>query len=592
MRVELNRGAIFAGVHNTGILHLFVPEPIARAERVNLQVRCGATARYSNGKNSYVARRTLAEFPFSIEVPGHTLAAGHHQLPFAFDAPPFLSGNFVGIQQSLDTSVEAQLVVDWALDPHIEATLPVVPYPQSYPRTPLVMRSPPGFHQSHVVEVSLDSSVVKVGEPLVGQLALRGSGTMDFRLVLSLRQHTRLNLQRPNETRIEDGQASVSLLPAQFASGQSVPFYLPTAGLSPFAVNGLLDVGVVLEVTCITNALFGENTSFRMPVLIAASNATLYGSGAAQSVGQSRLAHIAEEIAKVTPLRPSRALPALAEGQEGAVYLTLYDAPSSGVSALGAVFTFPDLDLGLSTQQRRILDVIGGSSLTPKTFEHLTVAHERERTELLDTTLAALVAQLFQGLEGATTLSLVDNQLRMTMRMPDDSPGPMVQFARAAYEHVSKVNRALQNLSFPKVLSSSEAAWRAAAANEGAALLPSRPSLSGIQRTVRVASGEQLSFEAHLQVSFRKGAYSTELTIHASESNTYDADRFEKQLESLMLTEVRVLFSEISVGAHGTFTLRREGACEDPLACIAAVDAMVAWYLSVVGERRIDAPYR
>ncbi|HEX7667335.1 MAG TPA: hypothetical protein VF407_22545, partial [Polyangiaceae bacterium] len=179
--VEVADGVIVPGTRFAGTLVLDAPEDIPRAEHVDLAFRTEAWAGYGAGKTRSVVSRTVFLAPLKLDLPhDRPLGAGTHRYPFQIDLPvwlpPALAGNDCGILHRITT----HLSVDWARDPHATLAPLVTPRPTEGVRAGATVRSPRGFHEEVVLEITLASTVLALDEMLEGQIALRGGANARF----------------------------------------------------------------------------------------------------------------------------------------------------------------------------------------------------------------------------------------------------------------------------------------------------------------------------------------------------------------------------------------------------------------------------
>src|SRR5262249_695358 len=139
--------------------------------------------------------------------------------------------------------------VDWAIDPVAGFEPPIVVLPRSGTRASANIRSPAGFHDRIVLEVSIASTVIAVDEPLTGSIALRGGGDARFdAVVLSMVGVTTVTMGRGDS---RSGAAMAARIPkAALVNGTAVPFvFRPSATMLPTFRTGYLEHDTVLEVT-------------------------------------------------------------------------------------------------------------------------------------------------------------------------------------------------------------------------------------------------------------------------------------------------------------------------------------------------------
>lgn len=175
--VEVEGGALVPGRKNTLTLRVRADEAMPRATRLEATVVGEAWAT----SGSTTDRETFLRRPAVLELP-HGLGAGVHRYAFSVDVPADLQQPFVGDECGAAVSLDVRLDVDWALDPTASLTLNVDHPPgRRTGKLPRLVRSPAHVHAVLSLEVTLESSVVAQGEPLVGSLALRAGHDVGFR---------------------------------------------------------------------------------------------------------------------------------------------------------------------------------------------------------------------------------------------------------------------------------------------------------------------------------------------------------------------------------------------------------------------------
>jgi hypothetical protein len=179
-KVLVSGGRVVAGTRLEGILVVEAPEPIPRAEHIELVFRSSARAGYGSGKNRRVVTRNMWVAPFRVDVHASPMPAGEHRFPFAVDVPAWLPPGLSSNDCGIDHAIEVRLDVDWALDPKERVVPLIVAAPREGRRAALTTRSYPGFHDAIVVEVTLASSVIAHDEPLCGHVALRSGHEARF----------------------------------------------------------------------------------------------------------------------------------------------------------------------------------------------------------------------------------------------------------------------------------------------------------------------------------------------------------------------------------------------------------------------------
>lgn len=274
--VRLPAKELVAGARAVGTLDLAVPEPIPRADHVDLVFRTEAWAGYGGGKSRTVIRRTVFLAPLRIDFPrGEPLAAGTHSFPFGVDVPALLGPGFEGDDCGFVHAIDVRLDVDWARDPK-ETLTPIVRLPpRDGRRTPLVTRTTAEFHDRLVLEVTLSSTTLVAGTDRVeGRLALRGGH--DARLdAVTVHVVSRATV-RMGRGDVRDGARTGTSIPASaLRSGEAVPFGIPLDAFPPTFRNGFLDHDLVLLVTA--EIPWASDPTLEIPLAVLPAGSTLWG---------------------------------------------------------------------------------------------------------------------------------------------------------------------------------------------------------------------------------------------------------------------------------------------------------------------------
>jgi hypothetical protein len=599
-RIELNQlaeGRFHAGQRNEGYIVLSVPERIVRVECVEFEFSCTARARYGTGKQKRTHWSTLARIPLHIAM-APVLESGEHRLPFVIDLPAFLPANISGGNWAIESSIALRLSVDWALDPSAILPVPLLPQAQERQCEPFSMRSPPGFHKDEVLEVSLDSGVVMHGEPLRGHLALRSNFESEEDIILSLRNLGRI-VMRSGDTRVGDTRhnqvTEVRIQRKELRSGRSVPFSIPTEKLASNSINGFIDVTASLQIA-VNKAWSLANPSFEVPIVIVPQGSTLHQGRGARLIGQDRFAELGRGIASATPLLASSAYPIIASGAAAGMQVTLTDAPTGGTLGVAAAIEFPAVDFGLTLRKRGVRDLLFESKLTPEALRDSYAAHfQSEATSASESVVTAFLEQALKGLDSRAELHMSDHHLRLRVVLPDESNAKLLAFAKLAVVQAEHIHAALANLPFSPALSAIdpnlEQAWRTCAVDEVAFLVASGPSLSRIERSLTLVTGERLMFTAHLDVHWTRSGNVNAASIHLH-LGCSDIDLGALgQDAGPDAGEIRSVFPDIVV-KDGHVVFSRAGAELAPGVCLTAMDAWIDWYLAKTGKRRVLAPYR
>jgi hypothetical protein len=143
-------------------------------------------------------------------------------------------------------------------------------------------------------------------------------------------------------------------------------------------------------------------------------------------------------------------------------------------------------------------------------------------------------------------------------------------------------------LPFPEPFAPHRLAWQATAKEQEAALVPTGPSLHGIEFRARVLDGEVRVIVVAIRTLWLDDEPVTriEADLHAAQLPEYVS---EIECDAPWRAE----FSEtLRLPAGLGATLDRPGFTEDPRSLFPAIEAFFGWVLDTRGERRVSAPYR
>ncbi|MDB4942349.1 MAG: hypothetical protein JWP97_1883 [Labilithrix sp.] len=589
--VQLAGGVLLAGATVSGELVVTTGKPIARAEHIECAVVSTAWATYGSGKNKQTIRRELFRRGMRLDVPGRELAAGRHRFPFTLDVPSWLPPPFSAMSCGVTHEVEARIDVDWAIDPSRKLYPAVVVPPRAAAREALATRSPPGFHESLVLEVTLSSRVLGAGEPLSGVIAMRGGGEGRFhRVELSYASLARIVMGRRDLRPVSP--ATVVVIPADsLRSGAGIPFSIPApAGLLPTLRNAFIDHDAFLLVRAVVP--WHSDPTFDVLLDVLPPGSTLHGEARLAQVGGERLRLLASSMAHGSGLREAP-LPTLVEGTRGFVAVRLTDAPRAATLGIDVDFTFPDLGLGIEFRRRGILDGAAQWQVPAALGEY------RLRSAPLDPSAQAFFDVLLAGISGVADVRLSDHHLGFHLLLANDDPARMLALARAAAERAAAIDAAIRQLPYAPDLGATRAAWEAAAVEQNALLVPSGPALHGIVVRARVLGGEERRMVAAVHTVRHGTAPHTcrvDLLLDGAALPAAGWPALESETELLgseALRAVRAVFPFASVLSEGA-AITLEGAAwpGDPRTVLPVLDTFLGWVLEARGERRADAPYR
>lgn len=585
----LNSGGDFvAGARNEGTLVLHVPETIPRAEHLFLNLTTHAWAGYGSGKSRSVVRRELLNQSLRVDLPRDGMPAGRHSYPFALDIPPWLPPAFAGNDCAVVHELRARLDVDWALDPHTTVHPTVRRTPEQGARSTSVVRSPRSFHDKLVLELT-HSSVVAVGEPIDGQLALRAGMDAKFdALVLTLSKVARITMAR-GDTRRQD-LASVVIPAVQARSGEPIPFRFPPVPHAESSfTSGYLDVDYAIFVSA--DIPWAFDPEFSVPVHMLPHGSVLVGEETRVAVGSARLRQNAEYVAATTGLTLGRP-PVIVSGAEGPVTFALEDSPRGSDLGVTMMFTFPPLGLDVRLRALGMLEGFRDSPLLPPELRSAYLLRcepppGRYATEPLD---EATFHDLLSGLGRASAVRMSDRHLAFHFLVDDNAAG-LASLAAFAVGKAKRLAAALAAMPFPQALEAARAPWEATARERGGALVPSAPAIVGVTFGVRTLAGEERSFRLRLSTEWLDDVPRVCLDVDLGALRPPPTQGEAGPLAHPLLTSLRGLVDEVSLDGPGLVRARAPFP-EDPRPLFAAGEVITQWALEVCGERRVDAAYR
>jgi hypothetical protein len=594
-QVLVSGGAVVPGEKLQGELVILAPEPVPRATSVELVFESVVWVGYGSGKSRRVVRRPVWLAPFQVPLHLDPLPAGEQRFPFAVDVPSWLPPGLRGNDCGVEHAIAVRLDVDWAVDPKLRLTPAVVLPPRTGRRASLTRRSPPSFHTSLVLEVTLASSVLGVDEPLRGHIALRSGHEARFDAIeLSLLSVAVMVLGQGD---LREGPATSLRIPADaLRSGEAVPFHIPPSPhMLPTFTTRFIDHYPILRVRA--DVPWASDPSFDLPLTLLPAGSTLEGETEPTVVGGERLRRLATAMAEATGLRVGRA-PLLVEGAAGGVTLRLVDAPREGALGVDLDVTFPDVELGIDFRQLGLLDGFRASPLLPATLRDrylLRCSPVDARAAVDDHAVRELLALMLLDLDGASELRVSDHHLGVHFRLPDDGGERMVALARASLAKAQQIQRAIAQLPFPAALLAARPAWEATASEQGGTLVPTGPTLHGLVLRARVVTGDERAVTLSIRTVWGAAGESThvELDLRAAPVPKAAWRDVESAAPSELLRAVRAVFASTHIVSQGDgATLERPEATADPRALLSAVGSFFDWVLEVRGERRVDAPYR
>lgn len=591
-------GVFVPGTKVDGMLVVVAPEDIPRAESVDLVFRSVAWAGYGSGKSRTVDRKVMYEAPLHVALTQDPLAAGSHQFPFELDLPPWLPPGYTGNDCGIHHEISMRLDVDWAVDP-VTKLLPVIPMlPREGTRTPLITRSPTGFHDSIVLEVTLASTVIAHDEPLMGQVALRSGHDARFDAIeLLFAGSAKITMARGDRRR---GGGHMIRIPSDvLRGGEAVPFQFPPNPPFPASFrSSFIDHAAALTVSA--DISWATDPSFDLMIEVLPVGSSIAGATGSAIVGGERLRRIAGVMAQETGLHDGGRRPVLVEGNvAGPISVRISDAPRSGRLGVDIDVELPEVELGITFRPLGILEHgIRTSPLLPESLRDrylLRFAPPPARPAMDDATLSAFAAALLGDLGVADEIRLSDHHFGMHVPIPNDELPRMIELARGAHAKAKAIAAAIAALPFPASIAAARPAWQATASEQNAFLVPSGPSLHGLTFRARVLAGEERTITASLRTRWTPEGPTAHVDVDLREAPLPKAawSELESATPSERLRAVRALFPSAHVMAQGNgATLDAPQWAADPRALLSGIETFFAWVLETRGERRADLPYR
>ncbi len=598
-QIELPSNGIRAGRTVEGTAVLTAEAPIPRAERFELALITEASAGYGSGKSRSVKRARMLHQRFDLALPG-TLEPGEHRHAFTLDIPPWLPPAYQGKDCKIVHELAARVDVDWAIDPNATFT-PVVRVPRKRARAePLVVRSAPSFHDSVIIQVSLQSTKVVQGGTIDGSIALRGDLDAKFDAVeLTITGLATIVLGRGD--RRVGHETGYRIDAAELRGGANLPFSLPIdAGFPPTFRNGFLDHDVVLRVSL--DVPWAIDPSFAIPLTLLPEGSTVEASEAAAVVGNERTRLLAAAMARETVLGLGDH-PVLVEGKVGPATVRVLDGSRKSRIAVDVEIDWPGVDLGIALRPEGLLD-FARSPLLPPAFAERFVLERRpdEDAPLVDdSAVARFVGIVLDRAEQATEVRLSDHHVGLTFLVEGDTEETYVDIATRAVERAEAIAQAIADprsgLPIPFAIRSQRTAWENMARAHDALFVPTRPAIHGIVVGARITSGDERHLRATLRAVWRAGnpagvrwdvdlsAMQLPKKVRAALADTKDGE-----LPQAM-ANLSASFASVDVSVYSV-TLHANGWHEDPRAWLPGLEAFFAWALEARGERRADSPYR
>lgn len=587
----LDKGArLVPGQRNAGRLVLDVPEEITRAEHLVLVLKSQAWAGYGSGKNRRVVRNELLRLPLRVDIPSGGMPVGKHEYPFHFDLPDWLPPAFEGYDCGIVHELEATLDVDWAIDPVSRVNPRVAMLPTHGRRLPSVVRSPNGFHEAIVLEITLDSAVIAEDEPLSGKIALRaGADARMDAVVLTFCRITTVAMGHGDRRKSEVGV--VRLTPAMLHSGEPIPFLFPPDenGVPSFGGPQLV-VDHVLRVS--VDVPWSFDPEMEVPFTILPKGSSIEGEGSAVAVGGERLRQMAGYLAQRTGLQQGTP-PVLVRGKQGPVTFQLSDAPRGGGLGVEAVIAYPAMGLDIRMRPLGMLDGFRSATLVPPELrdKFLLQCEIAERRYSRPPLVEADFHRVLHGLAFADSIRMTDHHLAFHVALPDD-PERLVKAAEFIAEKAKTIAALYPSLPFPAALEASRAAWEAAALERDGFLVPTVPQIVGMKMLVRTLGGEERTFWVRIGTEWAIVPHGyVEVSCPEAPMPAQAGEMLAARMPHPLLAPLHSTFT-MSQEGHSAIRLHTKELVHDPRVLFPAVDALVSFMLDVRGERRVNAAYR
>lgn len=589
--VAVPRGVLTAGERLEGTVIVDVPSPIERAKALLLTFSSITHAGYGSGNG-----RTTFEEPFFAKEwrvglpPGKVLEAKVHRFPFTFDVPYDLPPACRGPDCHIEHSLEARLDVDWAVDPTVifkpEVEMPAV----GCRRTPKTVRSPDGFDDRIVIELTLESTTVATDESLLGEIAVRGGQAGSFpTLLVELKEVFALSLG-PGDVRYKL-HAQLRLKPEELSSGEPLKFSVPMSGLTPAFRARHLGHRFILAIR--TTALLGRGKEFHVDVDVVPPGSSFTNvSGRPAAVGSEWLRQLGERLERETGLVRVPP-PHIVRGAVGAVEIAVDDAPSAGMLGIDVHYTLPNLGLGIAWTERGLRTAFRDGVALPEELAETYFLKLAPRSPVVgehDPSLQAFIATILTGLGAARDLRLSDDRLSVHYAFQEERENEITRLVIAAQERAQRITRSLTSLPFGAD-AASRAGWEALAAAQHATLVPTVPAIEGLSFSVRTSGGLSREIRGSIRVDFTSKAPVTE--VHLQFDEWPIRQPLAGGAESGASAELRAQCNFSRLEADGRrAVLTRDGFVADPSELLPLIEAFIDWLVEAWGERRADRPYR
>lgn len=591
----LPKTGLRAGTTVAAEVVLDAPEAISSAKLLLLDYVVSARAGYGSGKNRSVHEESPFRDRWTFPLQGG-LEKGRSRFTFDFALPKNLPPSFKGEDCAIEHTMSARLDVPWARDPKAQHVLQVAQRPRKGPITPSFSRTPPSFHESVTLEISLDSRVVPEDEPIRGQVALRSGHDASFdALTLTTAHQTTITMARKD--RRESLGHKLRIHADDLRSGDPVRFEFPPGSIGARFTSGYLDVDTYILLTL--EIPWRSDPVVHVPIKVMPAGSRLYGEGSAPKIGSERTERMSRALAKHTGLDPATS-PELVRGEVGPIGLALVDVTRGGRAGIDARFELPSLRLGTSFRALGALDLFRGESLAPPFLSQthaLRSAPGDHVPRYDDATLTAFYARVLGGLEGCSHLRFSDRALAAQFTLDaNDELASARGAADRAIEVATDIAAAVSELPFPAPCVPHEPTWRAFARElTELVLVPSGPSLEGVAIGRRIANGDQRVLRASIETVWsEEGPFTRAEVKFDGEGLSADSDRihdFDRDESAERVAVVRETYPRVEIDASGA-TLEAARFIGDPREALAGLERFLEWFIDARGERLADAPYR
>lgn len=539
-------------VHAT--LVVTVDQTLRRAERVRITFESVSSARLgAEGAREHAKGwEQSLEFPIAAE----GLVAGTHRYRFELQVPAQLGPAFRTAQCSQEYEAKAELDVDWAVDPKRSFLVHVRAPPRNVKARPVHYRSGGNLSSDVVVQLAIDSDMLRVGDAVRGEIVVRARPG---------RQHDFVTLHLRNRFMIRMGAGATVFAPLEtlripwsaLVGGVPMPFVIP---VPPGARHSVRDGLIDREIELVCGLDYREEEDGVLLTLLPAGS-TIEGT---------------EHARPLEPLRAQRSV----DEQIGPIRMQLTEEPREG--SLGALIalTYPDLALGTSFGELGLLGGFNSSPLLSAALGNRFFLRSKRGT-VPDSQRAAFYDAALQLLASARELQLDDHGLRAHLSISQDSDFDAIVLQTRA--RARRIAGAVAAFPFALALRAEEDEWRTVSSTPGAFLLPHRPAIAGLVVALRTNLGEPRLFPYGIAAD--DGTLVVSLDLDADLA-AFDARR---QLGTTpTLATLRTQF-ELAWDRQRIVARTRS---RDLRQAVDAAQQLAAWVIDARGEALVTSPYR